>query len=354
MAVTAKIQEKWSDFHGQFVRDERRHQFYSRALAWVIAVLLVAIGVLGWVAGSSEAAEHPDCRQTGAGALTQALAPLALELARTPQQVRSVLRGSDAVPYPSTPAYTEAMCVEARAARHRRLLTLDSALFIPLYAMLGLAATAWYITLAMRARGPAWTQGGELPRRLIALAWLSAACLTAAAVLDARENRAVHDVINQALGAGAFSASALSEWAATVNAARHASLDKWLASAAWAATLAALAALQRASLSSPRGSARRQRASAAVACLLLVTGLLAALALGAGALWGRWAPSNSSDPWVVHLLSLGLLTLLVQGVLLLALHALNLPPRLRLRDNATTGMPDEIEQPDRLVSPAPP
>ena len=195
MAVTARIHEKWSDFHSQFLQDERRHQFYSRALAWVIAVLLVAIGILGWVAGSGQAAENPDCR-TGAGALSQALTPLALELARTPQQVRTVLRGSDAVSYPSTPAYTEAMCVEARAARHRRLLTLDSALFIPLYAMLGLAATAWYTTLAMRARGSAWAKGGELPSRLIAVAWLSVAFLVTTTALDARENRAVHDVIN--------------------------------------------------------------------------------------------------------------------------------------------------------------
>ena len=98
---------------------------------------------------------------------------------------------------------------------------------------------------------------------------------------------------------------------------------------AWAATLAALAALQRSSLSNPRGSARRRRSSAVLAWLLLLTGLLAALAQGSGALWGWWAPSSASDPWVVLLLSLGMLAFLVHGVVLVALHVLNLPPRRR-------------------------
>ena len=306
------------------------------------------------MAGGGQAPADPDCRLAGDGALAQTLAPMALELARAPQQVRQLLRGGAAAHYTTHPAYTEAMCIEARAAQHRRLLRLDSALFIPLYTMLGLAAVAWHTMLAMRARGAAWAKGGQLPQRLITCALLSLACLATTAWLDAQENRAAHVVLDQAVGAGALSAPALHEWAGSVSAARHASLNKWLASAAWAATLAMLAALQRASLSKPRGSARRRRASAVLAWLLLITGLLAALGQGSGALWGRWAPSASSDPWVVLLLSLAMLAFLLQGVVLVALHVLNLPPRLRLLEHVASSIACKPEPADKVISPAPP
>lgn len=348
-----KVGQEWIKFLQQLRRDERRHQFYSRALAWVIGVLLVAIGVLAWVAGGSQAPQHPDCRWAGDGALAEAVAPMALELAGTPQQVRQLLRGGDAAHYPTNPAYTEAMCIEARAARHRRLLSLDSALFIPLYTLLGLAAVAWHTTLAVRARGAAWAKGGQLQPRLMAWAMLSLACLATTAALDAQENQAAHTVLDRAVGANALSAAALPEWADTVSTARQAALGKWLASAAWATTLAMLAALQRTSLSTPRGSARRRRSSAAVAWLLLITALLAALAQGAGALWGQWAPASVSDQGVLLLLSVGMAAFLVHGMVLVALHLLNLPPRLRLPENVAAHPAGAPAAPDKSRPAAP-
>ena len=53
-------------FYDQLLHDERRHQFYSRALGWVMFVSMVAIVVLGVVAAGQRAPADPECRAASA------------------------------------------------------------------------------------------------------------------------------------------------------------------------------------------------------------------------------------------------------------------------------------------------
>ena len=141
-------------------------------------------------------------------ALPPAIEPMQLELERDALRVRRLLRGPDEIRYPTPPAYSEALCVEARAGRHRDLLGLDSAVFIPLYLMLGLCALAWYYFLALRARGADWARRGRVPLALIAWLLASAALLAVAAWRDAAENKAAQAVLDYALGGAPITGSA--------------------------------------------------------------------------------------------------------------------------------------------------
>jgi hypothetical protein len=146
-------------FYDQLLHDERRHQFYSRALGWVMFVSMVAIVVLGVVAAGQRAPADPECRAASA-ALPPAIEPMQLELERDALRVRRLLRGPDEIRYPTPPAYSEAICVEARAGRHRDLLGLDSAVFIPLYLVRRRLGAPWSraigaARLAARLGGPA-------------------------------------------------------------------------------------------------------------------------------------------------------------------------------------------------------
>ncbi|CAG1019881.1 hypothetical protein BURC_04806 [Burkholderiaceae bacterium] len=313
----------------QLLRDERRHQFYSRALGWVMALLLAAIFVLGLMAAIKQAPGQPDCRDAS-GPSPQAIAPIRLELSREPTDVRLLLRGPHAVVYPTTRPYAEAMCVEARIARHRELLGLDGAVFIPLYLLLGLAALAWHYVLALRSRGCDRARRDRVPHALIAWLVASAAVLGVTAWLDAAENSAAHAVLDLAAGGLATSDIDTADWRAAVTAAHDASVAKWAALAAWAATLAMLAGLRRRSLSLPRGSERRRRWSSGIAWLMLVSALVATVTLGAGAALAGGAGAEPANAFARVLLGIGFAAVFGHAGVLFVLHRLHLPPRLVL------------------------
>ena len=315
-------------FYDQLLHDERRHQFYSRALGWVMFVSMVAIVVLGVVAAGQRAPADPECRAASA-ALPPAIEPMQLELERDALRVRRLLRGPDEIRYPTPPAYSEALCVEARAGRHRDLLGLDSAVFIPLYLMLGLCALAWYYFLALRARGADWARRGRVPLALIAWLLASAALLAVAAWRDAAENKAAQAVLDYALGGAPITGSA-SDWRGTVATMHAASVCKWSALAVWAATLAVLAGLRRRSLSLPRGSERRRRWSAGVAWLVLASALVATVALGAGAVLAWGASAEAARHSATQLLDIGFGAVLCHAVRLFVVHRLHLPRRMVL------------------------
>jgi hypothetical protein len=222
------------------------------------------------------------------------------------------------------------MCVEARIARHRELLGLDGALFIPLYLLLGLAGLAWYYQLALRARGPDWARRGQVPRAWIAGLFGSAALLGATAWLDAAENSAAHAVLDLALGGLALSEISTVGWRTAVSTMHDASVAKWAALALWAATLTLLAGLRRRSLSLPRGSQRRRRFSAVIAWLLLVSALVATFTLGAGAALAEATSAERAGAFARLLLGIGFAALFVHTGVLFLLHRLHLPRRTAL------------------------
>jgi hypothetical protein len=314
--------------YDQILHDERCHQFYSRALGWVMALLLVPMFVLGVMAAGAQAPGQPDCRDAS-GPLPQAIPPMLLELSTEPADVRRLLRGPESIVYPTTRPYAESMCTEARIARHRELLDLDGAVFIPLYLLMGLAALAWHYVMALRSRGSDWPRRGQVPHALIAWLLMSAALLGVTAWLDAAENRAAHAVLDLAAGGLAPSDIDTAVWRAAVTRLHDASVAKWAALAAWAATLAVLAGLRLRSLSLPRSSKRR-RWSTGTAWLLLVSALVATVTLGAGAALAAFAIAEAANAFARVLLGIGFTAVFVHAVVLFVLHRLHLPRRLVL------------------------
>lgn len=324
MSASMGTGEQRPRFFEQLLLDERRHQFYSRALGWVMLLLLLACALLFVLAGGQPAPQHPECRAATGGAQPTVEA-MRLELSSGPAQVRRLLRGADTIAYPVQPPHAQALCVEERVARHRELLGLDSSVFIPLYVLLGLSAFAWYYALALRSRGSDWARRGQVPRALVACLLVSAGVLAAAAVLDAAENRKAHRVLDEAVASESVEPSR-----AAVDALHRASVAKWAAVAAWAVTLALLAALRRRSLSLPRGSLRRRRWSAGLAWLLLGSALVAAVALGVGAALAGGASAEATDDRARCLVGTGFVAVFVHAWLLFALHRLHLPRRMVL------------------------
>ncbi|MBX3633954.1 MAG: hypothetical protein KF683_00920 [Rubrivivax sp.] len=315
--------------HDQIRHDERCHQFYSRALGWVMALLLAAMFVLGLVAADKQAPGQPDCRDAGSP-LPQALAPMRLELSREPADVRQLLRGPESNVYPTARPHTEAMCVEARIERHREVLRLDGAVFIPLYLLLGLAALAWHYLLALRSHGADRPPDRQVPRTLIAWLVASAAVLGVTAWLDAGENAAAHAVLDLAAGGLAAGDMATADWREAVATMHDASVTKWAALAAWAATLAVLAWQRLHGLSQPLGSERRRRWSRRTAWLLLLSAALATLTLGMGTGLANLSPAGPASAFALHLIGTGFVAVFVHAVLLFVLHRLHLPRRLVL------------------------
>lgn len=312
-------------FFEQLLRDERRRQFYSRALGWVMLGLLIAIGVLGVVGADRQVSAHPDCR--AARPAPPPILPMGLELAADPAAVRALLRGPEGISFPAANPQAERMCTEDRIERHRALLRLDSALFIPLYLMLGGTALAWHLALALRARGVDWARRGRLPASLPAALVASALALGLTAVLDVAENQAAHAVLDRALGGLAPVELATQAWRTAVSELHAASLRKWAAFAAWAATLGLIAVLRGRSLAQPRGGMCRRRWSARVAGLLAASAWAAALLVAIGtaraALASTPADTAAAQGWI----GAGFATIFLHALVLLVLHRLNLPRR---------------------------
>lgn len=324
MSRSTRTGDERLGFYAQILYDERRHQFYSRALGWVMLLLLLAILVLGLFATAKQAPPHPECR-AAISPLPQAIEPMRLELASDPADVRRLLRGSDETVYPAARPYIEAMCVEARVTRQRELLDLDGAMFIPLYLLLGFAALVWYGLLALRSRSSDWTHRRPVPQALIVWLAVSAAVLGVTAWLDAAENRAAHAVLDLALGGLATNDLTRAGWHAAVTAMHDASVAKWMSLAAWAATLAVLAGLRRRSLSVPPGSERRRRWGTGTAWLLLVSALAATLMLGAGAALAGILRTEVTSTFARVLLGIGFAAVFIHALVLFLLHRLHLP-----------------------------
>ncbi len=314
-------------FLEQLLRDERRRQFYSRALGWVMLGLLIAIGVLGVVGADRPVSAHPDCR--AAQPAPPPILPMGLELAADPAAVRALLRGPEDIRFPAANPQADRMCTEDRIERHRALLVLDGSVFIPLYLMLGGAVLAWHLALALRARGADWARRGRLPASLLAALAACALALGLMAALDVAENQAAHAVLDRALGGLAPAELGTEPWRTAVSELHAASLRKWAAFAAWAATLALIAVLRGRSLAQPRGSARRRRWSARAAGLLGASALAAALLVAIGtvraALGSTPAHTTDAQCWI----GAGFAAMFVHALVLLVLHRLHLPRRWR-------------------------
>ena len=259
--------------------------------------------------------------------LSPSIEPMKLGLSSDAQAVRRLLRGEETVQYPSLPPYAEGLCFESRVTRYRDMLGLDSAVFIPLYGLMGLVALAWFNLVALRTGSWVWSHGRWPPRRLMAWSVASLLCLIGLAVLDARENRAAQHVLDLAIGQPSATSAAGLAFDTAVRDMRMASLQKWFAAAAWAATLAVLAWRQRGELARAGGNGGRARWSLCVATLLAGIGILAALSLCVGSALGPFVSSVAAVSAVAKLLGVGFGAVFGYGLVLCVLHGLLLPSR---------------------------
>ncbi|MEX8493928.1 hypothetical protein [Sphaerotilus sp.] len=340
----AHARKEFTGLYEGMLADEQQHQHYSRALGWLVAVLLTAIAVLGMVAAAGHPAANPVCRTAGDG-LPDRIAPLSLELARTPGEVSTLLRGRSAMQQGVPVSLDEAVCIEARIARHRDLLGLDSALFIPLYVLLALAALGWILAASVppeEGDPPDRDRHRSLPRYLLWLALVSVVCVGVTATLDAAENRAAWQVLDVASGQGALDPATLNDWQTRVTDARAASLRKWLACAAWATTLALLAGSQRQALARPEQPPQHAGLRRVLVAGLIALGVFAATAVLLGAILGMGLSGAHVDMWVRGLLRAGLAAMFGYATVICSLHLLRPVPRCA----AETGQRSPPQRPD--------
>lgn len=277
---------------------ERHQQHYSRAMGWTIAALLVGGIVLGLVATSGDLPRQPACRAAAQGK-SITVEPLALELARVPADLLRLLGSGSVVP----PGLDPAVCLEERVARYRDILALDSALFIPLYALLGTMVLGWLLTVHLRADRAA-LQSMPKPGCIFTLALALMAGILLTAILDAEENRAAQHVLDLAVGQGALLDNAPTNLLAAIDAMRSASLRKWLAASVWMATFVGMAWWLRPAVASAKGEHEGEPWPRLLSNLLVFIGLFASLALLAGALLG-WVGPVSAGGWARALLRAG-------------------------------------------------
>lgn len=279
-------------------KSEHDGRFYSRAVGWTIAVLLLAGILLGFTATSGDPPRYPECRVAAQGKPITAQ-PLVLELARGPTALAGLLAANHPVP----PTLDTAVCSEERVARYRDALGLDSALFIPLYIVLGTLVLGWMLVVRMGVDKNDQQHFPEL-RRVLALALVPTAVMLVTAYLDVAENEAAQHVLDLAVGQGALLNDASTHLAAAINATRHSSLLKWLAAGVWMATFAGMAWWLKPALALATGKLDGRRWPKLLSTLLVVIGFLAALTLLAGAVLG-WVGPASADKWVRSLLLAG-------------------------------------------------
>lgn len=319
--------------------DERDHHHYSLALGWLLGLLLLAVVAVGLVAASAQPLAHPACRSVQSG-LPPAIQPLALELVRDPQALRDLLRGQPRLAYAAPAEVTEAMCIQDRAARHRAVLSLDSALFIPLYVLVTLVALGWVLAVSVHLREPNGRHR-PLPRWLPWLLLASLSVVGVTAGLDVVENSAAWRLLDLSVVLGARVEQV------AVDHARAASMHKWLVAGAWAASLALLSWLQRAALALPAWPGQNDRWPRRLVWLLIATGVCAALTLLAGAGLGLAGAPPAMELWLRRLLTLGFATVLAQAALMFALHWLRRRPHQLLPAPGDDGDPV-------VMMPAPP
>lgn len=281
-------------------RSERLHQFYSRALGWTVATLLLAGIVLVVAVTSGHQSRQPACRVEAQDELIT-VEPMALELAREPADIVQLL-GGDRI---GSPGLAPAVCVEERVARYRDALGMDSALFIPLYTLLGTMVLGWLLVVRLQASKAA-LQFLPKPRYSLALAFLTMAVMLLTAALDALENRNAHHVLDLVVGQGAFLADGAPSLGTAVDAMRKASLQKWLAAGAWMGLMAGMAWWFRPLLALAAVAQAFNRWPRWLSNWLVTIGLCTALALVSGALLGWVGPtSTSANEWVRTLLRAG-------------------------------------------------
>jgi hypothetical protein len=301
--------------------DEQRHHHYSRALAWVLFVLIAAMGVVmaTMTAAGAPSAERA-CREAAhAGAAPGAA--LELPLAADAAALRPLLLYG-----------APARCVEAQALGQRSVLALDSALFIPAYVLLTLAVLAWMSAVAVHARA-ADGRRRPLPRAAVVAMLLVIAAVALTAVLDARENRAANAVLQVAMGGGAMDTAQLPALDSLVAAMRTSSLYKWLAAGVWMLGFTVLAYSLRDALAQPAWPAGRARWRRRLAWAMIGAALLATLGLTGGAALGL---SGSPASSVAALLRVGFVATSIFPVLVLGMHLLRWRHRIRLHAAAPT------------------
>jgi hypothetical protein len=124
------------------------------------------------------------------------------------------------------------------------------------------------------------------------------------AALDAAENQAAQRVLDLAVGQGALLDDASINLPAAIDAMRNASLRKWLAAGVWMATVVGMAWWLRPTVALAKGQLDGKAWPKFLSNLLVVIGLLAALALLAGAMLSWFGPATT-DRWVRALLHAG-------------------------------------------------
>lgn len=289
---------------GSMRQHERSHGHYSRAFGLLIQLAVLALAILAIVMAQQQPYADVACRVRSDAAQARVLA-LDIELARTSGEIRQRLAGEMALtrtgPVPAT------ICIAERADRYTRLLALDGALFIPAYLLLAGLVICWLLAMSVHAveADGHWRP----PRRAFArLLLLSAVTVLVTAWLDARENRAALTVLELASGLGALAQPMAAGLDHAVAAAYRDSLHKWLATAAWTATLAALVWHQRSVLARACGSGWRGRAGRVLMVLFIVLAGASTLALLIGAGGGLLFASsgtNGAAPWIHALIAAG-------------------------------------------------
>lgn len=323
---------------GSMRRHERAHGHYSRACAFLVWLALGAMVVLALLMTPRRPYTDAACRASPDAASAH-VQPLDIELARTVAELRRLLAGTltltDAGPIEA------AVCVAEQVARHRGLLALDDALFIPSYLVLGVAVLGWLLAMSVHTR-QADGRWARVRPALPWLLWLSALSAAGVAWLDGVENDAALRVLELSDGLGALAAAGAPDLADAVADAYAAALHKWLAVAAWAASLGAVVWYQRTTLVNTCGSPQRARGriGRALVGLVLWTSAAAALALAGGVVLGLLSAAAPVDrgPATVRALIGGGFTAFGLSALSLALLDLvrhRVPPTCEGTDEAS-------------------
>lgn len=312
-------------------RNERAHGFYSRAFGVLIWVAVLAMLIVSFVMAQQSPYASAACRAQPDAAHDKVLAT-DIELAQSPHELRSHLAGklklTRAGPEPA------AICVAERADRYARLLTLDATLFIPAYLLLAAFSLCWLLAMSVHTAKDAEGQWATPRRGLMVWLGLSALAVLGTSWLDSAENRAALQVLERASGIGALVEPMSAELLAAMSAAYQASLYKWLATAAWAATLAAPFWHQRATLAAACGSKSSWRGLIGRVLIHAFIGLalVATLALLIGSVGGL-SMNDAPARWIPGLILAGFIAVSLCGLVLALLEAV----RIKARPRASTG-----------------
>lgn len=325
--MARRLRPLWQWLSDSMRRNERAYGFYSRACGVLIWVAVLAMLIVSFVMAQQSPYATAACRAQPAAAHEKVLAT-DIELAQSLHELRSHLAGRLELtrdgPEPA------AICVAERADRYARLLALDATLFIPAYLLLTAFSLCWLLAMSVHTAKDAEDQWATPRRGLMVWLGLSALAVLGTSWLDSAENRAALQVLERAGGIGALVEPMSAELQAAMSAAYQASLYKWLATAAWAATLAAPFWHQRATLAAACGpkSSGRGRTGRVLIHAFIGLALLATLTLLIGSVGGLLMPAAPA-PCVRFFILAGFIAVSLCGLVLALLEAVRLKARPR-------------------------